>query len=116
MPSAEPCFICTEGGIQTEVQETPGTISIAVSRGSQSEIRSFGDEPSPFARQAQAFLDSLETRQEGRNPPDDAAIDLRIAAAISISAREHRGISLKDSATPARTDRAPGVSGSRDQT
>lgn len=99
MPSAEPCFICTEGGIQTGVQSKPGTVSMAVYRGGESQIRSFADQPSPFVRQAAAFLDSLETRQEGRNPPNDAVLDIRIATAIAASARENRIVSLQEFGT-----------------
>jgi len=54
------------------------------------------NEPSPFVRQAEAFLDAIETRNEARNPPDDALLDVRIAEAISISAREHRVVLLED--------------------
>ena len=54
----------------------------------------FANEPSPFVRQAAAFLDAIESRGEGRNPPEDALLDVEIAAAISISAQEHRTVSL----------------------
>ena len=101
MPDSEPCFVCTEGGIRAELQEAPGTVAISVHRGGESEIREYRAEPSPFVRQAQVFLDSLDTRQEGRNPPDDAVLDLRIAAAIAVSAREHRYVSLAEGGPPA---------------
>lgn len=94
MGDAETRFICTDGGVETNAQETPDTVSITVYQGNESEIRSFDCEPSPFVRQAEAFLEAVETRGEGRNPPGDALLDIRIAEAISTSAREHRSISL----------------------
>ena len=96
MGSAETRFICTDGGIQTNPEDTPGMVSITVYHNGESEVRSFKNEPSPFVRQAQTFLEAIETRKEGRNPPGDALLDIQIAAAISGSAREQRTISLAD--------------------
>lgn len=89
-------FICTDGGIQPNVESTPDTVSIAVFHKDRSEVRPFKNEPSPFVYQAKAFLDAIETRNKARNPPDDALLDVRIAEAISISVREHRTILLED--------------------
>jgi len=63
----------------------------------------YADEPSPLVRQAEAFLDAMESRAEARNPPGDALLDVRIAEAISVSARERRSILLDDGAAPAGT-------------
>ena len=90
MTDPQPRFVCTEGGI------LPGEDSITVFHGGRSEVRAFANEPSPFVRQAAAFLDAIEGRREARNPPADALLDVEIAAAISISAREHRTVSLAE--------------------
>lgn len=95
MADAETRFICADGGIQANPDDTPGEGSITVYHRGQSEVRSFKREPSPFGREAEAFLEAMETRNHGRNPPADALLDLRIAEAISISAREHRTVSLE---------------------
>ncbi|MDP6777825.1 MAG: Gfo/Idh/MocA family oxidoreductase [Candidatus Latescibacteria bacterium] len=94
MDSAETRFLCTNGGVRTNAQDDPGLVSITVYRGSDTEVRSFKDEPSPFVRQAETFLDALDSRGEGRNPPGDALVDLKIAEAISVSTREQRSVSL----------------------
>ena len=88
MPDPQPRFVCAEGGI------LPGEDSITVFHGGRSEVRAFANEPSPFVRQAAAFLDAIEGRREARNPPTDALLDVEIAAAVSVSAREHRTVSL----------------------
>ena len=103
MPNAETCFVCTEGGIQVNSESAPGTVSITLYRKGESEVCSFAAEPSPFVRQAEAFLESLETRAEARNPVDDALVDLWIAEAISTSAREHRTIRLDKGRQPCST-------------
>ena len=92
MPDPQPRFVCSEGGIQPNA----GDDSITVYREGRSEIRTFEREPSPFVRQAAAFLDAIEGRREARNPPEDALLDVEIAAAISVSAREHRTVSLAE--------------------
>ena len=94
MASAETRFVCTDGGIQTNAEDTPGMVSITVYHRGESEVRSFENTPSPLVREAETFLDAIETRKEGRNPPGDALLDLRIAAAISVSAREHRTVTI----------------------
>ena len=95
MPDPQPRFICAEGGIQPNPESPPGKDSITVFRGGGSEVRTFANEPSPQVRQAAAFLDAIESRREARNPPEDALIDVEIAEAVSISARERRTVSLR---------------------
>ncbi len=90
MPDPQPRFVCTEGGI------LPGEDSITVFHGGHSEVLTFANEPSPFVRQAAAFLDAIEGRSEARNPPTDALLDVEIAAAVSVSAKEHRTVSLAE--------------------
>ncbi len=88
MDDAETRFVCSEGGIQVHND------SITVFEQGAAEIRSFKSTYSPFIRQAQAFLQALDKREPANNPPEDALLDLRIAAAISLSAREKRTILL----------------------
>ena len=88
MDDAETRFVCSEGGIQVHND------SITVFDQGAAEIRSFKSTYSPFIRQAQAFLQALDKREPANNPPEDALLDLRIAAAISLSAREKRTILL----------------------
>ncbi len=96
MTNAGTRFVCTEGGVQPNEENAPGTVSLTVFQGGRSEVRVFNNEPSPVVRQAEAFLNAIETRDEARNPPEDALIDVQVAEAVSLSAREHRTISLKD--------------------
>lgn len=96
MTNAETRFICTRGGIEMHQEGETGTVSITLFHQGRSETRSFVNEPSPFVRQAEAFLRAIETRNEARNPPDDALLDAEISDAISLSAREHCSISLND--------------------
>ena len=96
MPDPQPRFVCAEGGIQPNADSPPGKDSITVFHGGRSEVRAFANEPSPFVRQAAAFLDAIEDRREGRNPPEEALLDVEIAAAISVSARERRTVSLAE--------------------
>ena len=93
MPDPQPRFICSEGGIQPNADNPPGKDSITVFRGGASEVRAFETEPSPHVRQAAAFLDAMESRCQARNPPEDALLDVEIAEAVSVSAREHRTVS-----------------------
>ena len=88
MDDAETRFVCSEGGIQVH------TDSITVFEQGAAEIRTFKSAYSPFIRQAQAFLQALDKREPANNPPEDALLDLRIAAAISLSAREKRTVLL----------------------
>ncbi|MBT6148816.1 MAG: hypothetical protein HOH74_25490 [Gemmatimonadetes bacterium] len=88
MTDAEPRFICSAGGIQVEGD------TLTVFRGAQSETRSFDAAPSAFVRQAHAFLDAVESRTAARNPPEDALLDVEIAEAIALSAREQRTVTL----------------------
>ena len=74
----------------------PGKDSITVYREGRSEIREFENEPSSMVRQAHAFLDAIENRREARNPPEDALLDVAIAEAISVSAREQRTVALTE--------------------
>ncbi len=94
MTDPQPRFICAEGGTLPNADSPPGKKTITVFRGGRSEVRAFESEPSPFGRQAAAFLDALESRREARNPPEDALLDVEIAEAVSVSAREHRTVSL----------------------
>ena len=87
MPDPQPRFICAEGGVLTNADGPPGKDSITVLRGGRSEVRTFDNEPSPFVRQAAAFLDAMEDRREARNPPEDALLDVEIAEAVSVSAQ-----------------------------
>ena len=96
MPDPQPRFICAEGGVLTNADSPPGKDAITVFRGGRSEVRAFESEPSPFVRQADAFLDAMESRRGARNPPEDALLDVEIAEAVSISAREHRTVSLAE--------------------
>ena len=95
MANAETRFICADGGIQVNAEDTTGENSITVYHRGQSEVRSFKKKKSPFGREAEAFLETIESRNHGRNPPADALLDLRIAEAISISAQENRTVSLE---------------------
>ena len=96
MPDPQPRFVCSEGGIQPNADNLPGKDSITVFRGGGSENRAFETEPSPYVRQAAAFLDAMESRRQARNPPEDALLDVEIAEAVSVSAREHRTVSLAE--------------------
>ena len=96
MPDPQPRFVCAEGGILPNADSPPGKDSITVFHGGRSEVRAFANEPSPLVRQAAAFLDAIEGRREARNPPEDALLDVEIAAAVSVSAREHRTVSLAE--------------------
>ena len=88
MCSAETRFVLTSGGIQTN----DDNLSITIFKGGETEIQSFYEDPSPFVRQSRAFLEAVENRGIGRNPPDDAILDNRIAENISTSAKERRTI------------------------
>ena len=88
MQDAETRFLCAEGGIQVNAD------TITVFHQGRAEGRSFASEPSPFVYQAQAFLDALENREPAKNPPEDALLDIQIAEAISLSARQHQTITL----------------------
>lgn len=94
MTDPQPRFICAEGGIRTNADSPAGKEAITVFRGGRSEVRAFESGPSPFVRQAAAFLDAMESRREARNPPEDALLDVEIAEAVSVSARERKTVSL----------------------
>ena len=96
MPDPQPRFVCSEGGIQPNAGDASGKDSITVFHGGRSEVRAFANEPSPFVRQAAAFLNAIEGRRQARNPLGDALLDIEIAAAVSVSAREHRTVSLAE--------------------
>jgi myo-inositol 2-dehydrogenase / D-chiro-inositol 1-dehydrogenase len=61
------------------------------------EVRTFATTPSAFVYQADAFLDAMDERSLARNSPQDALIDLQVAAAISTSARGGGTIQLHPS-------------------
>ena len=90
-PDARPRFVCTAGG----VLGVHAGNAITVSRGQEVEEIVVDAEPSAFVRQAACFLESLDTREPGRNPPDDALVDLQIAAAVSTSARRQQTVHLR---------------------
>ena len=94
MPDPQPRFVCSEGGVMPNAHSPPGKDSITVYREGRSEVREFENEPSSMVRQAHAFLDAIGNRREARNPPVDALLDVEIAEAIAISAREHGTVSL----------------------
>ncbi len=96
MGDAQTRFVCTEGGVVPNAEAAPGTVSITVFHEGGSGVRAFENEPSPFVRQAEAFLDAIEDRGEARNSPGDALLDVEIAEAVSISAREQRTVSLAE--------------------
>ncbi|WP_116139800.1 Gfo/Idh/MocA family protein [Trinickia diaoshuihuensis] len=68
--------------------------SLRLYRGEEITTMDFAGAQDAFIAQAHAFLDSIEGRMRCRNRPHDALNDLRIAAAITASAREHRSIEL----------------------
>ena len=87
-------FLCTHGAIQIHQPSSQGSTSISVFRDSGREVRTFPDQPTSLVRQANAFLDALETRCSARNPPDDVLGDLLVAEAVSTSARDCRTVLL----------------------
>lgn len=94
MGSPEPFFLCAAAGIQVE-PETAGRASFTLfPRQGGSEVRSFQSDPPALVRQARAFLQALESRRAGRNPPDDALVDVQIAEAISLAARQRQVVLL----------------------
>ena len=96
MSDPQPRFICAEGGILPDSDSPPGKDSITVFHRGRSEVRAFENRPSPQVRQAAAFLDAIESRLEARNPPEDALLDIEIAEAVSVSARDSRTVSLAE--------------------
>ena len=99
MPDPQPRFVCAEGAIMPNADSPPGKDSITVFREGRSRAREFENEPSSTVRQAHAFLDAIENRREARNPPEDALLDVEIAEAISVSAREQRTVALAEIST-----------------
>ena len=97
MTDPEPRFICTRGGVEPNAASSPSGITVFARGGPQ--VRSFADEPAPFVRQAHAFLDAIESRHPALNPPEDALLDIQIADAISLSAREHRMVKIEHADT-----------------
>lgn len=95
MGNPDPRIVCTRGGIQFNMEESSGLISMTVFLDGGSEVRSFVAEQSALVRQASRFLDAIETRQPALNPPEDALIDVQIAEAISMSAQEQRMVWLQ---------------------
>ena len=101
MADPQPRFICAGGGVLPKADSPSGKDSITVFRGGRSEVRAFEGEPSPFVRQAAAFLDAVEERRAALNPPEDALLDVEIAEAVSVSAMEQRVVSLGTDSTAA---------------
>lgn len=94
MGSPEPFFLCAGAGIQVE-PETAGRVSFTLfPRQGGSEVRSFQSDPPALVRQARAFLQALESRTSGRNPPEDALVDVQIAEAVSLAVRQRRTVPL----------------------
>lgn len=90
MLDADTRFVCTRGGLQI----TEDTLTVFRQDGK--EERSFKNTPSPFVRQAGAFLAALDSRTLVHNPPVDAMLDIGIAAALSRSVRSGRSIALDE--------------------
>ena len=91
---AETRLVCTKGGVQVHTESDPGTASFTVFRAGAASVRRVSNVPSPFVRQANAFLDAIETGSGVRNPAGDALVDCQIAEAISLSARDRRVVHL----------------------
>lgn len=94
MSSPEPRIVCANGGIQFNPEGSSGLISMSVFLDGNSEVRTFEGQPTAFELQAAQFLEALDTRQTALNPPEDALMDIRIAEAISVSAREQQLVRL----------------------
>lgn len=93
MGSPEPFFLCTEAGLQVNPETSEVSFTLFPRQG-RSEVRSFQSDPPALVRQARAFLQALESRRAGRNPPDDALVDIQIAEAISLAARQRQVVLL----------------------
>lgn len=94
MGSPDPFFLCAAAGIQVE-PETADRVSFTLfPRQGGSEVRSFQSDPPALVRQAHAFLEALESRTAARNPPDDALVDVQLAEAVSLAARERQVVLL----------------------
>lgn len=91
MGDARTRLVCAAGGVLVDADE-----SLTVYHPDRSEQRTFAATPSSMVRQADAFLDALASRGTGRNPPADALVDLRIAAAIAVAAAQRRTVSLEE--------------------
>lgn len=102
MDDADARIVCTDGGIRVGGPAPQGHTAITVSRGSESHVQTFADEPSSFVRQAHAFVDALTGNGEVRNPAADALVDVQVAEAISIAARESRLVRLDGDAQAAQ--------------
>jgi len=68
--------------------------NLRLHRGDKLTELDFSAAPDAFTVQADAFLDSIQGESRCRNTPRDGFNDLRVAAAIVTSAREHRSIDL----------------------
>lgn len=95
MDDAAPRFVCTDGGVLAGGPAPAGHDALTVSRAERSEVVTFANQPSPFVRQADAFLDAVADRRPARNPPEDALIDLQVAEAITEASRETRVVHLE---------------------
>jgi predicted dehydrogenase len=95
MADAVSRFVFEGGGLQVggEAPEGNEAITLFPVQGPP-EVRTFATTPSAFVRQADAFLEAMDGRNPARNPPQDALIDLQVAAAISTSARDGGTIHL----------------------
>lgn len=94
MTDSDTRFVCTGGGVRVGGPAPAGQSAITVSRGTGSAVRTFPEQPSAFVRQAHAFLDAVADREPARNPPEDALVDLQVAAAIATAAREAHVVRL----------------------
>lgn len=95
MRDPETRFVFTAGGVQVGGAAPADHEAITLLRDDgTAEVRTFARQPSAAVHQAQAFLDALESRRPARNPPEDALVDLQVAAAISAAAREGRTVQL----------------------
>ena len=94
MPDAEPRIICASGGLVLEPRDEAGVGLVVVSQQGRREKLRFEQEPSPTVQQAECFLDAIEGRRKVRNPPADALVDVLLAEAIALSAKENRIVPL----------------------
>ncbi len=93
-PSWNAEIVCTQGVASISPADLSGSSGLCIYGAGATEKLSDFAGPSPFVRQADAFLEALDSRKPCLNPPSDAAADVAIADAISRSARTGRKIRL----------------------
>ena len=76
------------------LETEPSLENSVLFRGGETATESFAAAGPPFRRQADAFLDAIESRQPARNPPSDALVDVQIADAIATSSRDRGTVAL----------------------